>query len=228
MTRSRSIPLTEWCVLVAAALNSLSYFYWSSGWGNLFGGGSESPEGIGFPLLFWHNQFEVPNSGLLPVNFVVNVGLPFLIGAIVEWSLGNRRPEPAGIEAEVPGEGESTPNVWQLSLGELMMGTAVLAVIFAASGRSSSLEIGAIKTIYLAGPILFAWIAWVARKLPGQWHRILGLGPAESIPAIHDFTRGLMGIFVCWIPQIVGLLLFDLVRRKFFPRRPKPVPADFA
>ena len=87
-----------------------------------------------------------------------------------------------------------------------------------------------LAAIYLLGPGLLLAVGWRLRHVVPT-HRNLALAivgflfvPAaavlgEMIDGIGDFTRGLLGLFVCWVPQCVLLvvLLSTLSRAKKSP-----------
>ncbi len=180
MRRDETARMATWIEL-AAALNAISYFVLSQVWGNLFGGQNDHPVAIGFPFLISHNGYEFPEGSIWPVNLFLYFGIAILFGSMAAGVIRRRVPVKDEVDGALLEMEQVVPRMFQLSIFELMAGTVVLAVIFGALGHSANVDVGALKTIYVAGPIAIAWIAWVSRRLPNSGQSLLVLGFAIAL-----------------------------------------------
>ncbi len=207
-------------VLLFAAMNALSYFYWSGGWGNLFGNPEGAAVGIGFPIRFFvqaapavQSVFDAP---LLLADLAIGVAVSFAVGLTFAGNSSSgslNQSQPASTASQVPAVSGGQGRSINFSIRELLISSAIISIVMFLAGSLDQPWVSALKVIYLAGPILLAWTAYMSQRLGpgGQSVCTLVLTGifmiaagilAEQILEIRDFTRGLMGIFVCWIPQI--------------------------
>ncbi|HMP79473.1 MAG TPA: hypothetical protein PKD54_08485 [Pirellulaceae bacterium] len=117
-----------WGVLAIASVNALSYFYYSSGWGNLFGTQTDAPVAIGFPWLIWHNGigFDQPTHrpAMVWANAVAGLLLSAVIGAAAVFAGAKRSSTPERPQVEKQG-------LFQFRLVELMAATGLVGLILA-------------------------------------------------------------------------------------------------
>jgi hypothetical protein len=197
-----------WGLMLFATANCLSYFYWSSGWGNLLGTRDDQPVGIGFPFLIWHNGFSYPDPVMRWGYLFANILVAVIGAAAIGWCF-------SGIKLKgAPSSASSTrPQFFQFNIGELLLMTVVVAAVLAVAGPALDWGTATLKTVYLVGPLLIGWLSLLLRRLPARTGDMVGLlfGLAmivvagivsERLNGIRDFTRGLMGVFVFWVPQL--------------------------
>ena len=197
-----------WGLMLFATANCLSYFYWSSGWGNLLGTRDDQPVGIGFPLLIWHNGFSYPDPVLRWGYLFANILLAVIGAAAIGWCFSRIKRMDTPRSASSP-----RPQFFQFNIGELLLMTVVVAAVLAVAGPALDWGTAMLKTIYLVGPLLIGWLSLLLRRLPARTGDMVGLLfglsmivvagiVSEQLTGIRDFTRGLMGVFVFWVPQL--------------------------
>ena len=210
--------------LVWAAVDALSYFALSGGWGNLLGTAPEATEAIGFPWVVWGEGGPYGGDyfswlGLIG-DVVVTLSVSAAVGLATVWlhkrDLATR---PGSLSAD--DSVESTRQL-QFSIRTLLGTTAAVAFVLSMIKTSvQSLSI-LLLVVYLFGPSLILLAAHLTRRIvPLQRNLIVSVTGAllvvsasmlgEVISGIGDFTRGIMGIYVCWIPQCVLILIIVLV-----------------
>jgi len=219
-----------WTVLAWAAVNAASCPLRTGGFGNLFGDRPERPCRLGFPLAVWRER-EVPDS-LLPIiramsiDVFVGLACSTLVAAIV-----SRRAEETPREAEpVPFETASAAR-FQVSLRELLLLTAAVGIVLGVMRNEEDAYRGALMIVSLAGPYALLWLGHFSRRwFPKSSMRVsvaaalvLVIASAvlgQLVEGLHDFTRGLMALFVCWTPQLLLIIgILELWRRTHEPSR---------
>lgn len=218
--------------LLWAAANALSYFVRSDGWGDLLGQSPQNVQAIGFPWLIWSengsygsvNYFALLGS-VAAALFAAGIAYGIVRALTAHDVIPASESEPA---APQPGR------ALQFQLRTLLALVVVEAVILGGIRMYGDARPALLAAIYLLGPSLLLAVAWRLRDVIPT-HRNLALAivgflfvPAaavlgESIDGIHDFTRGLLGLFVCWVPQCVLLaaLIMALRCRPAFLRTPQ-------
>ncbi len=234
MVRSRT-PASQVFLLVFllwAAANALSCFVRSDGWGDLLGQSPQNAQAIGFPWFIWSEDGSYGS-----VNYFALLGsvATALLAAgmaygIVAALTANDTVPASGREPVATQPGRAL----QFQLRTLLALVVVEAVILGGIRMYGDARPALLAAIYLLGPSLLLAVAWRLRDVTPT-HRNLALAivgflfvPAaavlgESIDGIHDFTRGLLGLFVCWVPQCVLLvtLIMALRCRPAFLRTPQ-------
>jgi hypothetical protein len=217
-----------WSLIAFAALNAISYFVRSAGWGNLFGE-ARGHVGIGFPRLVW--QYE--SSGVAPLPdssaIALNVAVGLLASAVVAAVFMRLNRPSASVDQSESHESTvaSGFRMPQFNLRSLFLFTAITAVLLGAARTSSELNPALLKVIYLGGPCTIAWVGYLARCCNVRWQVVLTLSYgallviasgvlAQNAAGINDFTQGILGMFVCWIPQF---FIMALIARVFEQRR---------
>lgn len=208
-------------ILFCAALNSLSYFVRSDGWGNLIGTAPDRSESLGFPFQIW----EAGNSyGGFYADYAA-LGLNVLCALVVASACGavtvanrdlltrmvhdfeNRLPPRASARA-------------QFSIRGLLLLSTICAIIAALARIAARPEF--LAATFVVGPWLLVAVALSPRRI--SWPRrvwilavcaialiggAIAIGAALTNPVAFD--RVLFGIFVCWTPQsalaAIGLTL---------------------
>jgi hypothetical protein len=234
MVRSRT-PASQVFLLVFllwAAANALSYFVRSDGWGDLLGQSPQNAQAIGFPWLIWSEDGSYGS-----VNYFALLGnvATALLAAGMAYGIVAALTGHDAISASGSGPAASQPGrALQFQLRTLFALVLVEAVILGGIRMYGDARPALLAAIYLLGPSLLLAVAWRLRDVTPT-HRNLALAivgflfvPAaavlgESIDGIHDFTRGLLGLFVCWVPQCVLLatLIMALRCRPAFLRTPQ-------
>jgi hypothetical protein len=226
--RRRFLACFTWSLIAFAVLNSLSYFVRSAGWGNLFGE-ARGYVGIGFPWLVW--QYESSGVAPLPDSSAIaqNVAIGLLASAVVSLVFMRLNRPSASVDRSEPHEPSvaSGFRMSQFNLRSLFLFTAITAVLLGAARTSSELNPALLKVIYLGGPCTIAWVGYLARCCNVRWQVVLTLSYgsllviatgvlSQHAVGINDFTQGILGIFVCWIPQF---FILALIARVFEQRR---------
>ena len=204
--------------LLWAAANALSYFCRSDGWGDLLGQSPHNTQAIGVPWLVWQEGGAIGTYNRLALvgNFAVA-----LLTATLAYGLVARVTDRCvtlnGTGDERQQAVKSRPGrALQFQLRTLLALVVVEAIILGGIRSYGDARPALLAAIYLLGPSLLLAVAWRLRDVIPA-HRNLALTlvgflfvPAaailgESIEGVHDFTRGLLGLFVCWVPQCVLL-----------------------
>ncbi len=207
------------CVLIFVGLSSLSYFWWSDSWGTVLGT-TGRPVGIGFPLLTWHNGigYELPQIRIAAgvANILIGASVSMAIAYAVVRFLTTRDYHE---KKDKISESNSNPQ-FQFSLKAILISTAVVAIVLALAGPFDVPMIAGLKVVYLAGPLIVAWLSVVIPN--SKWRSAIVIGAtlgmivaagvlSQSANEIRDFTKGLMGVFVCWTPQFALLVMFTML-----------------
>ena len=221
-----------WVLLVCAALNSLSYFVRSTGWGNLFGTSSGETVGLGFPLLVWEDTSTRGPAATDALAIVLNIlfatALGLVAGVIAVWITWRGWLPPIELPTDLLAK--PAPRPLQFTLRQLLAFTAIIACFLMLLHKEFELRRQALQVVYLAGPCAIAWVAHLSRQLAplirpavtSLLALLLAAGAAllaQSLSGINDFTRGLLGIFVCWVPQFVLLAIVVGLWQTFMTRR---------
>lgn len=225
-----------WTLLFFAALNAVSYFFRSDGFGDLVGARPQNAEAIGLPKEIWreppHSRSEHIDGGALLFNIGVWLTVSVPGGLLVMVAFGVRLTN-AIIRLSIRKYRHSSqqPRRLQFSLRTLMLLTAVVAVVVAGARRSVPLRRALLGTIYLCGPWIIVTASWLSRRLVAGHRRVVVYGTITlllaatillglTLPGIDDFVRVLLGVYVCWVPQCVffGALALLLVRVGLFRR----------
>ncbi len=214
-------------LLIWAAANALSYFFRSDGWGNLLGQSPQNGVAIGVPWLVWREGGVIGDYSRLALlgNVVVALLSAAVAHGLVAWFAGrsNRAPALAAATMATQPPGRALQFQLRTLLGLVVVEAVVLGGIRSYGDARPAL----LAAIYVLGPTVLLAVAWRLRDVIPA-HRNLAITlvgllfvPAaaalgESIEGIGDFTRGLLGLFVCWVPQCVFLavLLVGLRRMR--------------
>ena len=214
-----------WVVVLWAAANAVSYFARSDGWGNLLGQSPQNRQAIGAPWLVWQEGGPLGAAGQLALVGNVAVGLLSAAGAsfLVVRFPALRRILPSSFGEEESQGVAGTGRALQFRIRTLLGLVVVEAVILGGIRSYGDARPALLAAIYLLGPSVLVAVAWRLRDVIPA-HRNVAIAligflfvPAaavlgESIDGIRDFTRGLLGLFVCWVPQCVllagGFLVF--------------------
>ena len=226
--RGRSFRLAFTCTLLAwATLNAVSYFVWSDGRGNLLGNRPDAAEAIGVPWVVWEEGPGVTSSEIDLVALAANVALGVFCSVLVGLAAAPfGRPGAASLPSPSPTPAIPTaPRKLQFSLRALLMVAVVEALVFGAIRASVEARPVLLLLIYLFGPLLIVGVAHRLRNVV-PLHRNLALAaivllsiPAvavlgETIDGIRDFTKGIFGLFVFWVPEcaLISIVLLGIER----------------
>ena len=204
-------------LLLCAAANALSYFVRSDGWGNLLGQTPQNSQAIGFPWLIWQEGGALGTYNRLAL--IADLLAAFLTASlawmVAGWLTKRRLALPSDDSGHDPDE-VCPGRALQFQIRTLLALVVIEAVVLGAIRTYGDARPALLATIYVFGPSLLLAVAWRLRDIVPA-HRNLALVvtgllfvPAaailgESIEGIRDFTRGLLGLFVCWVPQCVFL-----------------------
>lgn len=195
-------------LLFLGAMNALSFFFRSKGWGSLLGHRDPDDEAIGFPFLVWQEAGGYGSHMLRWPAFAMDIGagivFGLVLGAIAIWF------KPALNQMMHRFRNKPREEVkLQFSVRGLLI-TTVLAALAAAGVRSFAARVEVLAAIYAVGPLALIILAYLPRKLSWQ-QRVAIIAPAAivliacAITLGHvlqvDFDKVLMGIFICWTPQ---------------------------
>jgi hypothetical protein len=213
----------SWTLLAWASLNALSYFVWSRGWGNLLGTQPGVAEAVGFPWIIWRQDTYLCR-------------IPALLG---DTALGLLAATAAGfVTARVAGKtvliddgrsnnlvtGSPAPRQWQFSLRALFVVTTIVAIVLAVARMTITARPALLALIYWLGPLLVVTVAFCLRRIAPRQRAftvaastlLLVLASAvlgQTIGTIGDFTKGIFGTFVFWVPQCTALALIAAAYR---------------
>ncbi|NLS94763.1 MAG: hypothetical protein GXX96_21625 [Planctomycetaceae bacterium] len=225
-------------LLLWAAANAVSYFVRSDGWGNLLGQAPQNGEAIGVPWLIWSGggAFGTSHNNWLALLGNTAVTLLSAVAAYAAVARFTRRfPDVAKLPDEKADTHSRSPRrALQFRLRTLLALVVVEAIVLGGIRSYGDARPALLAAIYLLGPSLLLAVAWRLRDVIPT-HRNLALllvgllfVPAaavlgESIEGIRDFTRGLLGLFVCWVPQCVLLAVVISAFRGRFAEHTAPV-----
>ena len=228
-------------LMVVGAANAISYFVLSDGCSNLLGWKTDEEERVGFPFEVWQRGKtygrNLINFPAFYKNGAAGVGLGLILGAfsIIYKNRLNEvteqvlRVETASIDTDKKlkpkSQGGEAGN--QFSLGGLMVGTMIVAVIIglATKLRADPKILGA---IFFFAPILMIGITMLPRRWTLNFRMAaltvlavssIGIAIAVGSGLGMPFDEVLMGVFICWTPQgvigtlsLVGWLLWRGIR----------------
>ncbi len=207
-------------LLLWAAANAISYFVRSDGYGNLLGQAPQNGEAIGVPWLIWSAGGAFGTSHNNRLALLGNTAVT-LLSAAAAYAAVARFTRRSSDVTKLPDEKTDTHfrspgRALQFRLRTLLALVVVEAIVLGGIRSYGDARPALLAAIYLLGPSLLLAVAWRLRDVIPA-HRNLALllvgllfVPAaavlgESIEGIRDFTRGLLGLFVCWVPQCVLL-----------------------
>lgn len=198
--------------LLIAALNALSFFVRTGGWGTLLGQVIQADEAIGFPWLLWRDGFNygglfVELTGLF-LNSLVGalVGTIFGLVAVTQTKWLNHMVEDIELRYTIQNDRRL-----QFSIRGLFVAMAISGV-FITFARHIAPQPEVLFFIYLCGPTLLVILAMLPRRISWQQRvtlltpiaiTLIGVAIFVGIQMKMEFERVLMGIFVCWVPQSV-------------------------
>ena len=219
------------CMLLAwATLNALSYFLRSDGWGNLLGSQPDAAEAIGFPWIVWEEGPGLSSTRIdlvmLSADAALGIICSVLAGLATAGCKGNAvRSSPLPCP---PAAVAASPRKLQFSLRALLMAAVVEGLVFGVIQASVEARPVLLLLVYLLGPLLIVGVAYRLRGVV-PLHRNLALAaivllciPAaaalgETIHGIRDFTKGIFGLFVFWVPECVLILIVLLAIENIRP-----------
>ena len=198
--------------LFCAALNALSYFFRSDGWGNLLGTTPQHREALGFPWQIWEhgNNYGGYFADYRAVAWDAAFGAA--IGMVCGLIALRRRERLNRLVEEFDRTPTTPPGNFQFSLRGLMLATALVALLAAIGRHDSAARPEVLGAIYLLGPWVLVMIAFLPRRIPWQ-QRVMILIPAAVVMILAavatgaglnrslEFDKVLLGIFICWTPQ---------------------------
>ena len=209
-------------LLVWATLNSLSYFARSGGWGNLVGTEPQAIEAIGFPWVIWGEGgacgSRFMSGAAMAGDAALAVAASLAVGLATAWLAARR---PCGEPSQTPLPPEATRR-FQFSLRTMLISTAAVAFVLSLVRSEVNALAILLLIVYLFGPSILLVVAHLSRRMVpldrGILLAVTGLALVvaaavlgEVIDGIHDFTRGIMGLFVSWVPQCLLMLIVLLI-----------------
>jgi len=203
-------------MLLTAALNGLSFFAHSDGWGNLLGGYPPRHEAIGFPLVMWQHGNTYDGFYIdflsLALNTLLGLGFGVITGLITLTQVPWLNRMVADMESKSLAAEQRR---FQFSLRSLQLST-VLAAVIAAMARTLAARPETLAAIYIFGPVFLIVLAMLPRGISWE-QRVAILTPAAIALIIvavaigvylgTEFDKVILGIFVCWVPQCVLVAL---------------------
>jgi hypothetical protein len=198
--------------LLMAAVNAVSYFFRTGGFGTLLGYEPMPTEAIGFPMEIWNETktyrgFIVDYRAML-INVSVALLPGILFGIIGVWFRDGFNQHILEFEQK---EAKSKRPSLQFSTKTLLIITTVVAFAVAAlsTWRESRITLAA---IYLLSPAVLIGLAMLPESIRWYWRALLliivakatiGIGIASGLSLGIPFEKVMFGIFVCWVPQSV-------------------------
>ena len=219
-------------LMMVGAANSISYFVLSEGYSNLVGWKTDEQEKIGFPFEVWQRGKtygqNLINFPAFYKNGAVGAGLGLALGllaVVIRNSLNSIAEQVLRADLATEGppetvEPKSRPSKGnQFSLGAMMVGTTIVAVIVGIATKLRP-DPRVMAAIFFLAPIVMIGIT----MLPRRWtlnFRVavltvlavssIGVAIAVGSGLGMPFDEVLMGIFICWTPQgAIGTLLLLL------------------
>lgn len=217
-------------LMVIGAANAISYFVLSDGYSNLIGLKADEQERIGFPFEVWQRGktygTNLINFAAFYKNGAAGAGLGLFLGlvalrsknslnGIAEKVLRAELTLVDSIETHEPtSQPESSGN--QFSLGGLMVGTMVVAVIVGLATKLRP-DPRVMAAIFFCSPIVMIGVTMLPRRWSLHFRMAaltvlavssIGVAIAVGYGLGMPFDEVLMGIFICWTPQgVIGTLL---------------------
>ncbi|MDA8563861.1 hypothetical protein N9L06_05350 [Mariniblastus sp.] len=198
--------------LLMAAVNAVSYFFRTGGFGTLLGYEPMPTEAIGFPMEIWNENKTyrgfIVDYRAMGINLLVALLPGVLFGMIGVWFRDSFNQHIHEFEEK---EANSKRLSLQFSTKTLLILTTVVAVAVAAlsTWRESRITLAA---IYLLSPALLIALAMLPDSIRWYWRALLlvivakatiGIGIASGMSLGVPFEKVMFGIFVCWVPQSV-------------------------
>ena len=201
-------------LLFAATLNSLSYFFRSGGWGNLFKP-RQTPQALGFPWEVWRYGVSYENGAMVDSRAMLgNLAVGLIVGvAFGLLAIWNRDWLNRFSQNMIDEDAKKISNTkMQFSLRGMLVVTGIVAVVAGVLRAALGARPEVLLCIYLFGPLFLIVLSMLPRGLPWQ-HRILLLTPATLLMIAFaifvgqrlglEFDHVMMGIFIFWVPQSV-------------------------
>jgi hypothetical protein len=215
-----------WAVLAWATLNAGSYFFWSDGWGNLLGTQPGCTEAIGFPWVIWEQgqtySGHVCHVPALVGDALLAIGLGVVAG-LATARHSRRSQDEDHDETPTDTAAHRSPRQNQFSLRTLLLVTALAAMFLAVVRSAITARPVLLGLVYFLGPAVVVLVCFSLRRVVPR-HRNLVAAVAtlllivaaailgETIGTINDFTKGIFGTFVFWIPQCTLIALLAAMR----------------
>ncbi len=216
--------------LLMAAINAMSFFVRSRGFGSLLGYAPLPTEAIGFPLEIWNDSKTyrgfIVDYRAMGINLLFALLPGILFGVIGIWLRDKFNRHLLEFEQK---EATSKPPSFQFSTQTLLIITSVAAIAVAAlsTWRESRITLGA---IYLLGPVTLISLAMMPDRIRWYWRALLlvivakamiGIAIISAMSLEIPFDKVMFGIFVSWVPQsvfaafaITGWLIFQSFRHQ--------------
>ena len=208
--------------MLLAALNSISWFYLSTGWTDLCGATQNAEtEAIGFPFEIWregqaYGNGWMLNFPMLGLNLLAAVAIA-VVGGFVALAVAPTFTRI--IEEFEASEKPDRPLRLTFSVRGLFVVTTIAAVFLGVT-RMLGVSPWLLGAIYFAGPLVLILIAMAPVGL--HWEQRIVIVIAFAIFMLvgsvmagtkmgMEFDRVLFGVFICWVPQSVFAAALSLV-----------------
>jgi hypothetical protein len=219
-------------LMIAAAVNALSYFWLSDGILNMIGASKSQEEAIGFPMEVWRKGQAygrmVVNFTAFFTNCAVGWGFALIVAAFTgaRWESLNRIVLQSLKQEAERNRGENVS--FQFSIKSMFIATSVIAVFLAALMNVTA-DPKVLAVIFFAGPWVMVGLSMLPPNVKWQ-HRVVMMTVMAVVMIVvaiviggqlgKVFDESLLGIFICWTPQaVVGIIL--LVSHLIFSSKPK-------
>lgn len=211
-------------VLIFGAINAMSYFVRSDGFGNLLGTYPDNAEAIGFPVEIWergnaYNGYYVDYLAVFG-NMLTGAIFAALLGGISARSTTAMNRMAQQFEDELDPD-KSDP--FQFSIRGLLGATALAAIIAGLWRSSLTARPELLGGVYFLGPLVLIAVAMLPRNV--HWQQRIAIVIPSTLALIAaaiaiggtlekrlEFDQVLLGIFVCWTPQsVVAAIALTLI-----------------
>jgi len=215
--------------MIIGAANAISYFVLSDGYSNLVGWEADERERIGFPFEVWQRGktygTNLINFPAFYKNGATGFGLALILGILslkcrnslnrtAERILRAEQPLPESTEANKV-EPPQTSSGNQFSLGGMMLGTMIVAIIIGLATKLRP-DPKVMAAIFFFAPVVMIGITMLPRRWTLYFRMAalsvlatssIGVAIAVGAGLGIPFDEVLMGIFICWTPQgVIGTL----------------------
>lgn len=178
--------ISQWVLMFYASAFSLSYFFWSENYGNLFGNHPENAVAMGFPFRMFDHGFQHASPTVDAFWFAIDVVVGVVTVAIAmifefAWSRSQQfqsnplEPNetnsnqfaaahvvPASLDTTSIQSASILPRI---SLKQLLVSSCIIAAILATIRHGEDYYQTTLRTICVVGPVVLAWCFYLLESV---------------------------------------------------------------